>query len=250
MRRGSARGGQRRGRVGVRLRPARPRCGAVRAAGVRRERGRCGPGRRDQIKRRARGLCAVRYAGHDAAKAMAGAELVLLVGPAYSTEPLAAVTAPHLTRDMAVLICPGVVRRRDRVQAHGRTPARRPALRRRRDEHAAICGAGHRAGRRERLPQAHQRRLPRGTAAGGDRAALRPGQGRLAGRRASRKRLTDHAAERQPRHPSSGHRAQRRAARADRRQLPVLRGGRDRERRPADRGRRPRTARDRREGWA
>lgn len=53
------------------------------------------------------GFAAVRYAGHDAAEAMAGAELVLLVGPAYSTEPLAAVTGPHLTGDMAVLICPG-----------------------------------------------------------------------------------------------------------------------------------------------
>jgi opine dehydrogenase len=38
---------------------------------------------------------------------MAGAELVLLVGPAYSTEPLAAVAGPHLTVAMAVLICPG-----------------------------------------------------------------------------------------------------------------------------------------------
>jgi opine dehydrogenase len=38
---------------------------------------------------------------------MAGAELVLLVGPAYSTEPLAALAGPHLTSDMAVLICPG-----------------------------------------------------------------------------------------------------------------------------------------------
>jgi opine dehydrogenase len=53
------------------------------------------------------GFAAVRYAGHDAAEALAGAELVLLVGPAYATEPLAALAAPHLTEDMAVLICPG-----------------------------------------------------------------------------------------------------------------------------------------------
>ena len=38
---------------------------------------------------------------------MAGAELVVLVGPAYSTEPHAAAAAPHLTEGMAVLICPG-----------------------------------------------------------------------------------------------------------------------------------------------
>ena len=53
------------------------------------------------------GFAPIRYAGHDAAEAIAGAELVLLVGPAYSTEPLAAAAAPHLTDGMAVLICPG-----------------------------------------------------------------------------------------------------------------------------------------------
>jgi opine dehydrogenase len=53
------------------------------------------------------GFAPVRYAGHDAAEALAGAELVLLVGPAYSTEPLAVQAAPHLTDEMAVLICPG-----------------------------------------------------------------------------------------------------------------------------------------------
>ena len=53
------------------------------------------------------GFAPIRYAGHDAAEAMAGAELVVLVGPAYSTEPLAGVAAPHLAEGMAVLICPG-----------------------------------------------------------------------------------------------------------------------------------------------
>ena len=53
------------------------------------------------------GFAPIRYAGHDAAVAMAGAELVVLVGPAYSTEPLAAVAGPHLTEGVAVLICPG-----------------------------------------------------------------------------------------------------------------------------------------------
>jgi opine dehydrogenase len=53
------------------------------------------------------GFAPIRYAGHDAAEAMAGAELVVLVGPAYSTEPLAAAAAPHLTDAMAVLVCPG-----------------------------------------------------------------------------------------------------------------------------------------------
>jgi len=53
------------------------------------------------------GFVPVRYAGSDAAEAMAGAELVVLVGPAYSTEPLAAAVGPHLTDGMAVLVCPG-----------------------------------------------------------------------------------------------------------------------------------------------
>src|SRR5215217_604069 len=53
------------------------------------------------------GFVPIRYAGHDAAEALAGAELVVVVGPAYSTEPLAAIAKPHLTEGMAVLICPG-----------------------------------------------------------------------------------------------------------------------------------------------
>jgi opine dehydrogenase len=53
------------------------------------------------------GFAPVRYSGHDAAEAMEGAELVVLVGPAYSTEPLAAVAGRHLTDGMAVLVCPG-----------------------------------------------------------------------------------------------------------------------------------------------
>ena len=53
------------------------------------------------------GFAPIRYAGHDAGKAMAGAELVVLVGPAYSTEPLATVAGRHLTDGMAVLVCPG-----------------------------------------------------------------------------------------------------------------------------------------------
>ena len=53
------------------------------------------------------GYAQIRYAGTDAQEAMDGAELIVLVGPAYSTEPHAAVAAPFLTEGMAVLICPG-----------------------------------------------------------------------------------------------------------------------------------------------
>jgi opine dehydrogenase len=53
------------------------------------------------------GFAPIRYAGHDAAEATAGADLVVLVGPAYSTEPLAVAVASHLADGMAVLVCPG-----------------------------------------------------------------------------------------------------------------------------------------------
>jgi opine dehydrogenase len=53
------------------------------------------------------GFAPIRYAGSDVAEALSGAELVLLVGPAYATEPLATVAGPHLPDGAAVLICPG-----------------------------------------------------------------------------------------------------------------------------------------------
>ena len=53
------------------------------------------------------GFAPVRYAGSDVGEALDGAELVLLVGPAYATEPLAAAAGPHLPDGAAVLICPG-----------------------------------------------------------------------------------------------------------------------------------------------
>ena len=52
------------------------------------------------------GFAEVAYAGHDAAEALDGAELVVLVGPAYSTEPFAELVAPHLVPGQAVLVCP------------------------------------------------------------------------------------------------------------------------------------------------
>jgi opine dehydrogenase len=52
------------------------------------------------------GFAEVAYAGHDAEEALEGAELVVLVGPAYSTQHQAADIAPHLVPGQAVLICP------------------------------------------------------------------------------------------------------------------------------------------------
>jgi opine dehydrogenase len=53
------------------------------------------------------GFAPIRYAGNDLAETVDGAELVLIVGPAYATEPHAVLARPHLHEGMAVLICPG-----------------------------------------------------------------------------------------------------------------------------------------------
>ena len=53
------------------------------------------------------GFAPIRYAGDDVAEALAGAALVVLVGPAYATDSLAIDAGPHLTGGMAVLVCPG-----------------------------------------------------------------------------------------------------------------------------------------------
>ncbi|GAB3251104.1 NAD/NADP octopine/nopaline dehydrogenase family protein [Nocardioides dilutus] len=52
------------------------------------------------------GFAEIVYAGHDGDEALNGADLVVLVGPAYSTEHQAALVTPHLTPGQAVLICP------------------------------------------------------------------------------------------------------------------------------------------------
>ncbi len=52
------------------------------------------------------GFAPIDYAGHDAERAVAGAELVFLVGPAYSTEPLARTIAPYLRDGQSVVVCP------------------------------------------------------------------------------------------------------------------------------------------------
>ena len=52
------------------------------------------------------GFAEVAYCGHDAALALEGAELIMLVGPAYGTQHQAEIVAPHLVPGQAVLICP------------------------------------------------------------------------------------------------------------------------------------------------
>ena len=52
------------------------------------------------------GFAEIAYSGHDVETALEPAELVVLVGPAYSTEHQAQVVAPHLVPGQAVLVCP------------------------------------------------------------------------------------------------------------------------------------------------
>jgi len=52
------------------------------------------------------GFAKVAYSGHDPASALEGAELIVLVGPAFSTQHQAEAVAPHLVPGQAVLICP------------------------------------------------------------------------------------------------------------------------------------------------
>ena len=56
---------------------------------------------------RLEGFAPVAYAGTDIATAMADAEAVFVVGPAFATEDLARDVAPHLRAGMTVVVCPG-----------------------------------------------------------------------------------------------------------------------------------------------
>ncbi|MGD9145095.1 MAG: NAD/NADP octopine/nopaline dehydrogenase family protein [Anaerolineae bacterium] len=53
------------------------------------------------------GFAPIHYAGHDIEKALSEAELIIAVGPAYSTLPFAKACRPHLRKGQMVLICPG-----------------------------------------------------------------------------------------------------------------------------------------------
>lgn len=53
------------------------------------------------------GEASIGYAGHDAQRAVTGAELIFAVGPSYSTEPLAHAVKEHLTPGQIVVVCPG-----------------------------------------------------------------------------------------------------------------------------------------------
>jgi opine dehydrogenase len=52
------------------------------------------------------GFEAIRYAGHDIAQALDGADLVLAVSPAFATDRIAAAAAPYLRPGQAIVVCP------------------------------------------------------------------------------------------------------------------------------------------------
>ena len=52
------------------------------------------------------GFAPIEYAGHDIAQAIQGAELILVVGPAYSTQPFASACRTHLKTEQIVIVCP------------------------------------------------------------------------------------------------------------------------------------------------
>jgi opine dehydrogenase len=53
------------------------------------------------------GFAPIHYAGHDIEEALSQAEMIIAVGPAYSTLPFAKACQPHLRKGQMVLICPG-----------------------------------------------------------------------------------------------------------------------------------------------
>jgi len=52
------------------------------------------------------GFANIQYAGHDIQIVLNNADLVFIVGPAYSTEKFAEVCKPHLTKGQHIIICP------------------------------------------------------------------------------------------------------------------------------------------------
>ncbi|MGE5630712.1 MAG: NAD/NADP octopine/nopaline dehydrogenase family protein [Caulobacteraceae bacterium] len=53
------------------------------------------------------GFQEILYAGFDIEKALKDAQLIFVVGPAYSTKPFAEVCKPYLKKGQIVLVCPG-----------------------------------------------------------------------------------------------------------------------------------------------
>lgn len=53
------------------------------------------------------GFAPIAFAGHDVGAVLDGAQVVFVVGPAYSTRPFAVASKPHLRAGQCVIVCPG-----------------------------------------------------------------------------------------------------------------------------------------------
>jgi len=53
------------------------------------------------------GFAPIEYAGHEIEEALSDAEMIYVVGPAYSTRPFAEACKPYLRKGQIVIICPG-----------------------------------------------------------------------------------------------------------------------------------------------
>ena len=53
------------------------------------------------------GFAPIHYAGHNIEQVLHRAELIIVVGPAYSTQPFAKACKPYLQKGQIVLVCPG-----------------------------------------------------------------------------------------------------------------------------------------------
>jgi opine dehydrogenase len=53
------------------------------------------------------GFAPIEYAGHEIEKALRDAEIIYVVGPAYSTRPFAEACKPYLKKGQIVIVCPG-----------------------------------------------------------------------------------------------------------------------------------------------
>ncbi len=53
------------------------------------------------------GFASVEYAGHSIEKALEAADVIMMVGPAFSTKPFAEAIKPHVGKGQIIIICPG-----------------------------------------------------------------------------------------------------------------------------------------------
>ena len=52
------------------------------------------------------GFTPVKYSGYNIREALSGADIIMAVGPAYSTKPFAEACKPHLEKGQVVIVCP------------------------------------------------------------------------------------------------------------------------------------------------